>query len=55
MMDREENIDLLKKVIPIGVKGEKWIIEVLLKDTVGAIQRAARNGIDHIVPTTDMI
>jgi hypothetical protein len=45
----------LKKVNPIGVKGEKWIIEVSLEDTVGAIHRAIRDGIDHIVPATDMI
>ena len=55
MMDREESIYLLKKVIPISVKGEKWIIEVPLKDTVGAIHWAIGNGIDHIVPATDMI
>jgi hypothetical protein len=55
MIDREESIYLLKKVIPISVKGEKWIIEVSLEDTVGAIQRAIRHGIDHMVPATDMI
>jgi hypothetical protein len=45
----------LKKVFPVDVKGEKWIIEVSLKDTIGAIQWAIRDGIDHIVPATDMI
>jgi hypothetical protein len=55
MRNREESIDLLKQGIPIRVKGEKWIIEVPLKDTVGTIHRAIGNGIDHIVSTTDMI
>jgi hypothetical protein len=55
MMDREESLYFLKKVFPVGVKGEKRVIEVPLEDTVGAIQRAIRDGIDHIVPATDMI
>jgi hypothetical protein len=54
-IERKELIDLLEKVIPIGVKGEEGVVEVSLEDTVRAIHRAIRDGIDHIVPTTDVI
>jgi hypothetical protein len=50
----KEGIDLLKEVIPVGVKGEKGIIEVLLKNTVRTIHWAIGDGVDHIVPTADM-
>jgi hypothetical protein len=52
---REESLYLLKEIIPVGIEGEKWIIEISLKDTVGAIHRAIGNGVDHIVPAADMI
>jgi len=55
MIGREERIYLLKEVIPIGVKSEEGVVEVSLKDTVRAIHRTIRDGIDHVVPTTDMI
>jgi hypothetical protein len=51
---RGKGIYFLKKVIPVGVKGEKRIIEVPLKNTVRAIHRAIRDGIDHIVAAADM-
>jgi len=54
-IDRKEIIYFSKKVIPVGIEGEKWIIQVSLKDTVGTIHRAIGNGIDHIVPAADMI
>jgi len=54
-IDQKEIIDFSKKVIPVGIEGEKWIIQVSLKDTVGAIHRAIGNGIDHIVPAADMV
>jgi hypothetical protein len=45
----------LNQVIPIGVKIEKWIVKVFLEDTIRAIHRAIGDGVDHIVPATDMI
>ena len=54
-IDRKEIIYLLKKVIPVGIEGEKWIIEVPLQDTVGAIHRAIGDSVDHIVPAADMV
>jgi hypothetical protein len=45
----------LKKVIPVGVKGEKGIIEIPLKDAVGAIHWAIGDGINHMIPAADMM
>jgi len=55
MIDRKECIYFLKKVLPIGVKGEKRIIKVSLEDAVGAIQWAICDGIDHMVSAADMV
>jgi hypothetical protein len=52
---RKEGIDLLKKVIPVGVKGEKGIIEIPLQDAVGAIHWAIGDGINHMIPAADMM
>jgi hypothetical protein len=54
-IDGKEGVDLLKKLIPVGIEGEKWIVEVSLKDAVGAIHRAIADSVDHIVPAADMI
>jgi hypothetical protein len=45
----------LEKIITVGVKSKEGVVEVSLEDTVRAIQWAIRDGIDHIVPTTDVI
>jgi hypothetical protein len=51
---RKEGIDLPKEVIPVGVKGEKGIIEIPLENTVGAIHRTIGDGVHHIVTAADM-
>jgi hypothetical protein len=51
----KEVIDLLKKVIPVGIKGEKGIIEVPLKNTIGTIHRTIGDRIDHMVTAADML
>ena len=55
MIIREESLYLLKEIIPVGIEGEKWIIEISLKDTVGAIHRAVGDSVDHIVPAADVV
>jgi hypothetical protein len=45
----------LKKVVPVGVKVDEWIIEVSLKNAVGTIHWAIGDGIDHIISATDVI
>jgi hypothetical protein len=54
-MARKKSFDLLKKIFPVGIKGEKGIIEIPLKHTVGTIHRAVRNGIDDVVSAADVI
>ncbi len=51
----KKGLDLLEEIIPIGVKGQERIVEVSLKDTVGAIHRAVGQGIDHMISATDMM
>ena len=55
VITRKESFYLLEKVIPVGIKVEKWIIEISLKHAVRAIHRAIANGVDHIVTAADMI
>ena len=51
----EKGVYFLKKIIPVGVKGEEWIIKISLKDAVGAIHRAIGDGVDYMVPAADMV
>jgi hypothetical protein len=51
----KESLYLLKEVIPIGIEGEKRIIEISLKNTIGTIHWTVGDGIDHIITTADML
>ncbi len=55
MIGGEELIDFFKKVVPIGVHREKWIIEVALKNAIGTVHHTIRNSIDHIISATDVV
>jgi hypothetical protein len=45
----------LKKIIPVGVKGEKGIIEIPLENTVGAIHWTIGNRVDDMVSAANMV
>ncbi len=55
MIGRKESFDLLEKVVPVGIEGEQWMIEVCLKNAVRTVHRAVGDSIDYIVPAADMI
>jgi hypothetical protein len=52
---RQETFDLLKKVIPVGVKGEERVIEIPLKHTVGTVHGTIGDAIDYIITAAEMI
>ena len=51
---REKSFDLLKKILPVGIKGEKGIIEIPLKHAIRAIHWAVGDGIDDVVSAADV-
>jgi hypothetical protein len=54
-MARKKSFDLLKKILPVGIKGEKGIIEIPLKHAIRAIHWAVGDGIDDMVSATDVV
>ena len=46
---------LLQKLIPIGVEGQERVVEVPLKDAVGAIHRTVGQGINDVISATDVV
>jgi hypothetical protein len=53
-MAREKSFDLLKKILPVGIKGEKGIIEIPLEHAIRAIHRTVGDRIDDVVSATDV-
>ena len=51
---RKEGIYLLQQIIPVGVKGEKGIVEITLKNAVGTIHWTIGHGIDDMVSAANM-
>jgi hypothetical protein len=53
-MTREKSFDLLKKILPVGIKCEKRIIEIPLENTIGAIHWTTGYRVDHMVSAANM-
>jgi len=53
-MFQKEKVYFLNQFIPVGIKSEERVIQIPLKNTVRAIHRTIGDGIDDMVPATDM-
>ena len=51
----KEGFYLQEEFIPIGVKGQERVVEVPLKDAVGAIHRTVGQGIYDVISATDVV
>jgi hypothetical protein len=53
-MANKKGLYFFEKIIPVGVKGKKGIIEIPLKHTIRAVHWTVSDDIDHMISAADM-